>query len=433
MTPNDRSRPDKGWVLKVLTAAAVILLLTAAQGLPGRTAESSRTSGAPDVRFEGYLMAQGPDKWLVGDYSVIVDQQTTVIEKNGRAEVGAWLAVWANTDGAGGLRAELIYVTRPAGQNGPIVQISGALTKKQNPWWVVHNVPVKITPETLIPEDPQTGWIIWVMAEQHGLDLWALSVAVIAKTPDAVPVEFEGTLEQIEPERWLVSGRWVRISAQTTILGGPPAVGQAVEIAATLASDGSPVAYLARIVPPDEAVTLEALVAAITPDADGGQVWDMIVFPPGQWANPIATLVHVNGNTFVDESRAVARQGQWAEVTALPLGAQEYQADQIRLDQPIPVTVSGDLAPVSGAEGEADGRMAGKDEATSAAGAGRALPKADTAGSWYRLQGRPVWVPQAGPSLAARQYQDGASLEGILLGNGVIWAKQVHALTPGNR
>jgi hypothetical protein len=66
----------------------------------------------------------------------------------------------------------------------------------------------------------------------------------------------------------------------------------------------------------------------------------MIVFPDEPWANPFATLMYVNGNTLVDERRAAARPGQWAEVTALPLGGDEYQADRIRLEQPVPITGS---------------------------------------------------------------------------------------------
>ena len=425
MKTHDRAHLGSKLAFRIAIAAVFILLLAAAQGLPGRATATSRTPATPDVRFEGFLKAQGAGKWSIGDYHVIVDRQTTVIEKVGRAEVGAWLAVLADNDSNGSLHAELIYVVRPAGQNGPISQISGVLTKKLDPWWVVNGVPIQITTTTRIPEDPQVGWIVWAMAEQHGLEQWALVVEVIARSPAAVPVGFEGVIEEIGPDFWVVSRRRVELAPAMVISVGPPAVGHSVEIVATLAPDRTPVAHLARIVPPDEAVRLEAYVAGITDQGNSHQVWDMVIFPPGQWANPVVTVVHVNGNTFVDESRAVARREQWAEVTAAPLGAGEFQADQIRLEHPIPVTLSGALVRMTADEREPTDVDVGA--------AGRELPMRKMAGSWSRLQGRSVWVPQTSlDAMMLGQCQGDVVVDGLLLGNGVIWARQVRMLTPGD-
>ena len=58
------------------------------QEAPARPASSIST------RYEGLLRAIGPGKWLVGEIGVLVDQQTILIEKRGKAEIGAWVIVW---------------------------------------------------------------------------------------------------------------------------------------------------------------------------------------------------------------------------------------------------------------------------------------------------------------------------------------------------
>jgi hypothetical protein len=251
-----------------------------------------------------------------------------------------------------------------------------------------------------------------------------------------MPVEFEGELEYIGPTSWRVSNRQVDITPQTVIIGGPPAIGQDLEIRATVATDGTPVAEIVRIVPPGSEVALGAMVAAIEPDTGSGQVWDMIVFPSEPWSNPFAMQVHVNGNTLVDERRAVARPGQWADVIALPLDREKYQADRIRLEQPIPVTISGGLEWVpEGGNKASDGRTPVTSVGEDGLSRGVVLPisKTDIDGSWHRINGRPVWIPRSISDLLDRQYMDDVSVEGLLLGNGVIWARKVHTLTSGIR
>ena len=141
------------------------------------------------------------------------------------------------------------------------------------------------------------------------------------------------------------------------------------------------------------------MVAAIGGEADGAEIWEVVVFPEEPWADPKVGILHVNGNTMVDESRATARAGQWAEVRGVELALNEYQADVIRLERPAPVSLQGEL---------------------SVAPAGAGSP------GWWQIDGRPVWWANPRSASAAAAYEnDIVSLVGVRLANGVIWATQV--------
>jgi len=115
----------------------------------------------------------------------------------------------------------------------------------------------------------------------------------------------------------------------------------------------------------------------------GEQVWDLIVFPPSEYAEPVIGTARVNANTLVDESRAVAQPGQWVEVQGITIGPDQYQADVMRLDQPVPVAISGEL------------RAAG------------------------------VWLGSSRLARLADQAEGEVLIRGLRLGNGVVWAERI--------
>ncbi len=387
---------------------ALVLLVATAQKPPIRVAASLDPSDSTQIRFEGELKSRSLNLWSIGEYNVQVDAQTIIVEKRGPAEVGAWLIVWANQLPAGGLRAEVISVDRPAGQANPTIQFTRVLDKITEQWWVLGDLLVHVRPETPISGSPTIGSLVRVTAEQQELTLEAVRLEVLAQSADEIPVEFEGIVEELGPEYWTVQGQRFTVTPDTEIQG-QPAVGQYVEVRALRTADGSLVA--ARIAIPNRAAerTMGAVVAAIVPQDEDSQVWDMLVFPDQLWADPYSAAVHVDGNTIVDESRAIAQAGQWTDVRARALGPSEYAAEVIRVEQPISVTLEADV------------------QSASAAVPARAASASGTAGgTWWQVNGRPVWVPgQATMTAAARAASGKVTIEGVLLGNGVIWAKRI--------
>lgn len=386
---------------------AVVLSITAFLSLTAAAQPQTVRSGASiPTRLEGYLKAIGPGKWLVGSSTILVDTQTAVIEKHGRAEVGAWVIVWGEQDEAGTVRAELIQVDRPAGSTGPIMQFSGMLRKMYDDFWVIEQTPVRITEATLVIGDPLPGALVWVVAEQQDDLLVAMAIEVLAARADAPPVEFEGAIEAFGPEFCKVDGHLVRQTSETIVIGDL-ALDRNAEVQAVAGSDAELVGVLIRVVDPTAEAGLSAVVAAISTGPDSEQTWQVLVFPEGLWSDPVASILHIDDNTLVDESRATARVGQWAEVRGVEAKPGEYQADVIRLEKPVPVNLQGEFAVASfGARGT----------------------------GWWQIDGQPVWWDDSGSAKATAALTGGnAAVLGVRLPNGVIWAREVRALNGETR
>lgn len=396
------SHPESGSLIATRGAFALaIALLLGAWVLPlnATPITSAQVSPTVSIRFEGFLKAIGPGKWLVGETSVLINDKTAVLEKRGRAEPGAWVIVWGARDDLGSTTAELIVVDRPAGWNGPVIQFSGVLRKQENSWWVIDDILVLMSSDVAqITGDPRVGSLLWVVAENQDTFFRALAIEVLAETPDTQPVEFEGEIEKLGQNFWIVDGRLLLLTSSSEILG-EPMIGATAEVRAVPGANGTLIVLLAHVVDQASQADLNALVMAITEDANGAQTWELLVFPPEPWGNPARQSLHVTANTFVDESRAIARPGQWIEARGVRVGPDKYQADIIRLEQPVPVELTEDLRPIAGAA------------------------EVEAGSQWRQFRGQPVWLADSDAAEAATA-DTGGSLWGLRLGNGVIWVQQ---------
>ena len=274
------SRPFNEWPptwVRFLGLTVLVCVLLTTLPAPPISAQTDEPESVP-ARLEGYLKSMEPGSWWVGDSHIIVNDQTVIIEKRGRAEVSAWLVVQGVKHLTGPIIAEFIIVERPAGQHGVLWPFAGTLTKQAGDLWVIGDTLVRVTTDTSISGAPQTGWLVWVIAEQpsDGLELQALAIEAIAADPSQVPVEFEGTLEALGPA-WQVDGQVFRLSEQAVRIG-ELGVGQHVEVQATIQPDSTLIAHLIRAVNTSADAQLSALVAGIRSQPNGEQVWDLVVF-----------------------------------------------------------------------------------------------------------------------------------------------------------
>jgi hypothetical protein len=374
---------------------ALALLVTAAQKPPAIAALQ-----APDpsqFRFEGELKNISLTLWIVGEYSVVVDGQTQIIEKRGPAAVGAGLIVWAAGDPAGTPHAEMIVVDRPADLPMPPVQFTDTLTKVSEEWWVVGDKLVHVSADVWPDPVPPLGSLLSVTAEQQDMILEALQIQVAVMDSSQTPYDFEGAIDAMESARWKVDGRWVQLTGATAIIG-TPALGKHAEVRVLLQPDQSLQGVFIRI-PEKVEVSIGALVQDISAPAAGAEAWEVSVFPDQPYADPYSATLHLDDDTLVDESRAVAHAGQWADLRAEPIGSGEFQAQVIRVEQTVPVTETGTLQQAA---------------------------TASAAGSWAQIGGHPIWFP--GPMVrgvsAATGGRGEVMIEGLLLGNGVIWVQR---------
>jgi hypothetical protein len=264
---------------------------------------------------------------------------------------------------------------------------------------VINGEAVQVGGDTVISGDPQVNDLVWVSGEQVDNLLLANAIDKVASNATEVPVEFEGEITKISLKAWRIQDVWVMVGPWTKVIG-QQAIGKKAEVKALQSDNGSLSAQLIRVVEEPSQVVLGAMVAAITSQADGSQAWDMLVFPDAPWSDPLVTTVEVDDNALVDESRAVAQPGQWAEVQAVPLDGNEYQAGVIRLEQPVSVTIEGDLQQIAAVASSSDT-------------------------NWRQIAGRAVWIPDQAVTMHAAGRNDKAVVEGLLLGNGVIWATRV--------
>lgn len=241
----------------LLTLLMALLMLMPRPGslTDARASSASLTSTTEvEIRFEGYLKAIGAGKWLIGSQSVLVDSSTTLIEKRGKAEVGAWVIVWATQSENGRIHANTISVERPAGQGGPTYQFSGIVSKQiQEPLalWIVDDLLIKITPQTQLIGEAGVGWLVWVVAEDEGDGLRGIVIEAIAETPEDLPVEFEGTIEAISDNQWRISGQDVFLDTNPLILG-TPTINFGAEVRATRDALARWQAHIIRVFGPDD-------------------------------------------------------------------------------------------------------------------------------------------------------------------------------------
>lgn len=378
---------------RILVPLLVSLLLLTAS-IPGAARMLLISRGNGSVRFEGMIEAIGHAQWMIGRETVLVDDSTEIIEEGGEAQVGAWVWVAATWQADGNLRADWIRVELPAGAPGRMIEFTGLIEVIEEHRWVVGDVEVCITPETIIEGQPKVGVPASVRAQWLEECWQALEIAVYASMDEGTEVEFEGVIEAIGQSLWVVSGVAVEVDEDTTIVGEPE-VGRIAEVTAFLDSDGRLWAEHILVLSEDDPQIVEfgGLISAIGTDRLP-QEWEITRLEPGTAVSEV--VVQVAENTLVDQSRAVATPGMWAEVTAYRENDGDLQARRIRIERPISVEVEGTL-------------------------------KTDTptVPGWWRVDDQCVYVHAQTTVVGSPLPEMRLYVEGLMLGNGCIWAERV--------
>jgi hypothetical protein len=295
-------------------------------------ARAQGIDGSP-YRFEGFIKAKSPDKWLIGSdldgyREVAVSPQTVVISKTGyAAEVGAWVTVFARRS-SGPFQASLIQIDRPAGAPGVPIQFTGSVTKKGEGFWKVGDLPVAVAPETAISDTVGLDSNVWVGAIITETGLRAEWIRDLSQQPT---VEFEGTLQEIGPGYWIIDGHQVTIGANTDIVGDPQ-IGMFVECRAFSSDAGTLIAIELRVGPPSPPTKKTGTIIEIQPEAGDAATWRVLFDQTEPGAYPSVDFVHVDENTWVDQTRAVAEAGQWFRLRGAPTGPNSYQADLLQVE-----------------------------------------------------------------------------------------------------
>lgn len=304
----------------------------------------------PPIKITGWIHEVTPDYCLIGDHKLCFDPASPIA---GNVRVGTYAMARARIDEQGQLRAENVAVLPspsaesnpapgevarrqdepsasdgwavvaqpppPAGEPGYTIEFRGLIQEVDPRYWIVDHRMVFVTDRTSIQGTPEVD----ALAEVKGTLLFedivlAKSIKVIMPGAHA-EVEFEGIIQSISEDMWVVNGATVRISP-VTVIQGTPVVGAIAEVLGVLQPDDSVLAL--QIV-----VTYPGLPALS--DAEGlvESIEDT------EWVVG-GTVVSIDGNTFIDDSRAPAEVGMWALVRGLPQPDGSLLALRIRLSRP---------------------------------------------------------------------------------------------------
>ncbi len=343
------SRLGRYLSMMILSLALVVL---AALGAPprqgpvsaGSTSEAVRVESLQDdvtvmrrpmVKITGWIRDIASAQLLIGDHALLLEPTSRVA---GDARVGLYALATAEADDRGQLHVQAVYLLPPprnwqdlevlwAGDSaqppgdtsGYPIEFKGIIAELDPRFWLVDSRMVLITDKTSIEGQPQ----LEALAEVKGMQLFqdtVLARTIKVSVPSAyAEVEFEGTIESLAENAWVVEGHLVRISPGT-VIEGTPAVGAVAEVQGVLQPDEVVLAQRILVTHPGMGLMseLEGLVESID---------------PVQWVVAGAP-VSIDSGTFIDDSRAPAEVGMWALVRGISEPGGSLLAVRIRLVRP---------------------------------------------------------------------------------------------------
>ncbi len=276
------------------------------------------------VKLEGVITAviALPGEIAVDDTLVLVTADTAIVPSSYTPTEGDYVTVTATRDGMT-LTATRIQIHQGSDVNpiefrGVITQYPGAPYVGE---WTIGGVRVDVDTRAVVEDSPAIGYYAqvagWIRRNRTVL---ANRIQVLDPATVAAEFAFEGTIQEMTsgPGEWVVGGIRGEVNAET-IIDGTPQVGDTVEVTGH-SWRSSPVFEQIRVITEEEReVRLEGLIEEMH-DAQG--YWVI-----GQ------TQVDVDDTTFIDESRARAAVGMWAEVIARRKGPL-LVALRIRIERP---------------------------------------------------------------------------------------------------
>ena len=249
---------------------------------------------------------------------MLLDEGTIIVENEGQAEIGAWVKILAANQPGDTLLASVIEVLYPAGAPGETVEFRGEIQEIAGDDWVVHGIGVTVTPGTEIEGNSEVGAVAKVEAVRQGDELVALRIKITPREEEQAEVEFEGIIESLTEPEWVVGGVEVAVN-EDTIIEGTPQVGLTAEVRATIL--------------PDQTVLATRIVVETT---EGNEVaFEGIIESIGETEWQVAgQIVLIDAGTIIDESRALAEVGMWAEVKAVLQKDGSLLATRIKIERP---------------------------------------------------------------------------------------------------
>jgi hypothetical protein len=216
-------------------------------------------TGQP-FQFVGTFQSSQGNRWMISGSEIIVDE-STVIGPNILSGDVVNVTGWVQENGTWLARSIQPVLASVARFDFP------GTVESIDPW-VISGKSVVVRPWTLLDSDIQDGDLVHVQGPVLKDGTWvaaAITKVTANPTPEAVTLEFTGTVNSIDP--WVISAIQLVVDAGTQISGEIP-VGALVGVRATLQPDGLWHADEISLIAPNNlgCVTFASLVTAINGD-----------------------------------------------------------------------------------------------------------------------------------------------------------------------
>ncbi len=263
-----------------------------------------------EVEFKGVVEEVLPDGYRIAGRTVIV---TTTTRIEGPITVGTFVEVKGVLQPDGTILASRIQ--REEKEERPEVEFQGVVEEILPNGYRIAGQTVIVTTTTRIDGPIAVGTFVEVKGVlQADGSVLALRIHV-EKPEEARPeIEFKGTVEEILPNGYRVSGHTVLIT-DTTRIDGPIAVGTLVEVKGILQADGTVLALRIHVEDKEEQEEVEFKGAVEEILADGYRI--------------AGRVVRVDASTRIDGAIAV---GAWVEVKGFLQSDGSVRAVRIHLE-----------------------------------------------------------------------------------------------------
>lgn len=279
--------------------------------------------GTVHVRVSGLIRAlpsQLLGEWTVGNATVLVDVNTRIQPRGYVPQVGDWADVWATAQTNKPLLATFVRITTQSESNLRHVEFKGLVEEITEDFLIISGTTVRLDEHTQIIGTPALGFI----AQVHGsfqTDGSVMAILIQITDPLEVRVDFEGVIQDLPSHspyygEWRIGGFTIVADEHTEISGLAPSVGLNAEVSGVLQNGERIHAIEIRVTDPTQ-ISIEGVVRSIRET---------------EWVIG-DTIVQVNENTFIDESKASASVGAWAEAR-VQATAGGLLAIRIRLKRP---------------------------------------------------------------------------------------------------
>lgn len=264
-----------------------------------------------EVRFTGVVEAILSNGYRVSGRTVVVTDLTKVKDP---VAVGDWVEVKGFLQGDGSILAREIRVKKAP--KSIQVEFKGTVEEILPNGYRVSGITVVVTTTTRVDGPIAVGTFVEVKGVfQPDGSVLALHIHVERPEREKAEVEFKGTVEELLPNGYRVSGRTVAVTT-TTRIDGPITVGTFVEVKGILQPDGTILALRIHVEGEDKAkgeVEFRGAVEEILPD--GYRI--------------AGRIVRVDANTQID---GAITAGAFVEVKGFVQGDGSIRAVRIHLE-----------------------------------------------------------------------------------------------------